>query len=104
YPLRVRRNDRAAVTDIGIGQFETRFLIVLLLRHYAIESDHTWTGMCNGGIPYTQSMAAASQIFPHDVEAEESEARGGIYARDCCGWGANGIGKEETIRINQAEA
>ena len=33
------RRDRAAVADIGIGEHESRFLVVLLLRHHAVEAD-----------------------------------------------------------------
>src|SRR5262245_18483845 len=103
-PLRVRREDGAAVTNIGIGQFEARLFVVLLLRHHAIEPDHAWTGMCNGGVPYTQSVAAAAHIFPYNVQAEESEASGVIDARNGCGWGAIEFANEEAVRIRQAEA
>src|SRR5262249_2861494 len=104
YPLRVRLNDGAAITDIGIGKFETRLFIVLLLRHYAIEPDHTWTGMCNGGIPYAQSVAAATQIFSYNVQAKESEDHRVIGAGNGCGWGAVEPDNEQTIGIHQAEA
>src|SRR5262245_19432610 len=103
-PLRVWRDDGAAVTDIGIGQFETGLFVVLLLRHHAIEPDHAWTSMPNGGVPYTQSVAAAAHIFPYNVQAEESEARGVIHARYGCGWHAVQFANKEALRIHQAEA
>ena len=73
-PLRVSRDDRASVTDIRIGEFETGLFVVLLLRHHAIEPDHAGTSVGEGRVPYVQSIAAATHIFSHDVQAKEGES------------------------------
>src|SRR5205823_234828 len=63
----------AAVADIGIGEPESRLAIVLLLRHYAVEPDGARAGMCDRPVPDTQPIAAAAQVTPHEIEAEECE-------------------------------
>jgi hypothetical protein len=60
-----------AVANIGVGEFEPRLLVVLLLRHHAVEPDGAAVGMGDGGIPDAQSVAAAAQVRAHHVEAEE---------------------------------
>ena len=103
-PLHIRRGDGVAVTDIGVGAFETRLFVVLLLRYHAIEPDYAWTSMRDGRVPYAQSVAAAAHIFPHDVQAKEGEARGVINAGDGRGWSAIEFANEEAIRIYHGKA
>src|SRR5262249_25397846 len=102
--LRIRRGDGTAVAHIGIGELEPRLLVVLLLRHHTIEPDHACTSVRNSGVPYAQSVAAAAQIFPYDVEPEEGEARAVIDAGDGGGRSAVELADEKAARIDRGEA
>ena len=98
-PLHTRHGDGAPVTDIRIGEFETGLFVVLLLRHHTIEPEHPRTSVGEGRVPYVQSIAAATQIFSHDVQAKEGESSAVIDAGDRRGWSAFEFANQETIRI-----
>jgi hypothetical protein len=67
-------SDTPAVTDIGIGQPESGLLVVVLLRHHAVEPDDAVTCLFDRGIPDAQAIAAAAQVGSHDVEAKKRES------------------------------
>ena len=101
---RIRHGNGAAVADVGIGEPEPRLPVVFLLCHDAIEPDHARAGVRDGGIPDAQSVAAAAHVLPHDVEAQEGEARVVIDAGDGGDWSAVDLADEEAVRIHGCKA
>src|SRR5262245_58066211 len=68
------RREGRCVADVRVSEPESRFAVVVLLRHHAVEADGAGPGMRDGRIPNAQAVAAAAQIAAHDVEAEERES------------------------------
>src|SRR5437870_2082394 len=93
----------AAVADIGIGQPESRLAIVLLLRHYAVEPDGARAGMCDRPVPDTQPIAAAAQVTPHEIEAEECEGAIVIETGNGRGRRALELANEKPLGIDSVE-
>src|SRR5205823_4277116 len=54
--------------------------------------------------PYAQSVAAAAQILPHDIETEEGKARTVIDAGDGRSRRAFKLGDQEALRIDCGKA
>src|SRR5204863_8801765 len=100
----IRPRDDAAVSDVGISEFESGLLVVLLLRHHAIQPDHATAGMGDSRVPDTQSVAAAAQIFAVDIETVKGEARAVIDAGDGRGRRTVEFADQETLRIGHGEA
>ena len=103
-PWRMRGRNGAAVADIRISKLEPGPPVILLLRHHAVEPDHPCASVRDGRAPYAKSVAAPAQILPHDVEAEEGEARTVIDAGDGRGRSAVELADEEAFRIGRGEA
>src|SRR5260370_27972410 len=60
--------------------------------------------MRHGRIPDAQAVAAAAQVGPHDVEAEEREALVVIHAGDGCGRRPVEFADEKALRVDGGEA
>jgi hypothetical protein len=97
----MRDRDGAAVADIRISKLEAGPPVVLVLRHHAVEPDHSCASVRDGRAPKAKSYATA-QILPHDVEAKAT--RTVIDAGDGRGRGAVELADEEAFRIGRGEA
>jgi hypothetical protein len=103
-------SDTPAVTDIGIGQPKCGLLVIVLLRHHAIEADGAATRMLERRIPDAQAIAAAAQVGPYDIEAEKRESvvvvdagnRRGRRAVELADEKAFGVDGGETCGVTEA--
>src|SRR5262249_7247456 len=101
---RAARPAAAAVADVPVSELESRFSIVALLRHDAVESDGAGPGMGDGRIPNAQAVAAAAQIGAHDVETEERESAIVIEAGDGRGGHPVELADEKAVAVDAGKA
>jgi hypothetical protein len=100
-----RRRGRRHPTeaDVAIGEHESRFPVVLLLRHYAVEAHRSRSRMHERRLAHTQSISPPAQIRPHDVEAEKGEALVVVHNRYHGGRLAVDFADEEAFWINEGK-
>src|SRR5476649_1940029 len=64
-----------AVTDVAVSEAESRFSIILLLRHDAVEPDQRRRAPQHRLLPEAQPVTAYAIARPHDIEAEKGKSR-----------------------------
>src|SRR6516164_692490 len=94
----IERRHAAAITNVFVGEFKAGFAIIVLLRHYAVQSDCARPGTRYAGLPDAKAQPTPAQMRPHDIEAEEREVLVVIHQGENGSRRARELAEQEPVR------